>query len=86
MYCVAIYSSGCFEATGYPNVFFSDDDLTYVMENEMARKDLISEYGEGVCVGRLGCATPEGFVEDEESPTFPKDLERRADLSFYENV
>lgn len=80
---LAVYGSGCIEAIGVPDVFFSADDIRYIVRNERARNDLIRVFGDGVCVGAIGRATPEGFIEDENEIEIPEDELREGDMGFY---
>lgn len=83
---IAIYNTGSLEAVGSPDLWFSAEDLQFIMENETARSDLIHKFGEGICIGVLGTETAEGFVESEVSVEILPDDMRKGDLSFYEKL
>ena len=83
---VALYSTGIFESCGVPNYFLKEQDFNLIVKDETARRSLIAQLGEGVCVGLLGTKTPQGYVEEEQQAVIPSDDERKGDMGYYEKL
>lgn len=83
MLAIMICKDGVREGIGMPSVYFKNDDLNFILQSEEARMDLISIFGNGVCIGMLGERSSDGCYVEPEIHIGHPESESEGDLGYY---
>lgn len=83
MFSAMLRKDGFIDGIGKPQIFVTQEDLFFVLQNASVREAFVDKYGQGICIGILGSKSMNGWVESELHLDLPADVNRRGNLSYY---